>query len=116
MKRCPCCKKELPESDFWKNAHAADGLQSYCKRCHAMMTTKQYKAKVIRQGLQNMVSAFYDNQEDYAVKGVRVNVLNHVKKGENRYNIQNLNTGEFFATQDKEKFFIKLENILKREW
>lgn len=33
MKRCTKCGKELPETDFYRNAKAPDGLQWYCKSC-----------------------------------------------------------------------------------
>lgn len=32
-KKCPKCGRELPVSEFWKNASTEDGLQTYCKEC-----------------------------------------------------------------------------------
>lgn len=32
-KKCTKCKRELPVSEFWKNASKEDGLQDYCKHC-----------------------------------------------------------------------------------
>lgn len=35
MKRCRKCNEEKPASEFYKNRTSSDGLQSYCKPCHA---------------------------------------------------------------------------------
>ena len=32
-KKCPKCGRELPVSEFWKNASKEDGSQDYCKDC-----------------------------------------------------------------------------------
>ena len=114
MKRCSCCGHKLPKSYFWKNKHSKDGLQSYCKECQTLMTSKAYKADVVRQSLQNMVAVYHKSQEDYVLKGIKINILNYVKKPEKRFNIQNLNNGEFYSTNDKESFFLRLEKILQR--
>lgn len=31
LKKCSKCSRELPVSEFWKNASTEDGLQTYCK-------------------------------------------------------------------------------------
>mgnify|MGYP001057383539 CR=1 FL=1 len=33
LKKCSKCGRELPVSEFWKNASTEDGLQTYCKEC-----------------------------------------------------------------------------------
>lgn len=33
LKKCSKCGRELPVSEFWKNASNEDGLQTYCKEC-----------------------------------------------------------------------------------
>ena len=33
MKRCSCCHKLKPETEFHKNHRAYDGLNWYCKAC-----------------------------------------------------------------------------------
>ena len=33
MKECKRCHRLLPESEFYKNIKAKDGLQSWCKSC-----------------------------------------------------------------------------------
>lgn len=33
LKKCSKCGRELPVSEFWKNASTKDGLQTYCKEC-----------------------------------------------------------------------------------
>lgn len=114
MKRCSCCKKLLPESEFWKNKAHKDGLQNCCKSCCTAINNKLYKAKIIKQNMMNAVSPFYDTQQDYAVRGIRISILNQPKAVEFMFNINNLNTGENFQTNDKERFFVKLEKLLGR--
>lgn len=31
LKKCSKCGRELPVSEFWRNASTEDGLQTYCK-------------------------------------------------------------------------------------
>ena len=33
MKECKRCHRQLPETEFYKNISAKDGLQSWCKSC-----------------------------------------------------------------------------------
>ena len=33
MEKLKKCSRELPVSEFWKNASTEDGLQTYCKEC-----------------------------------------------------------------------------------
>lgn len=33
LKKCSKCGRELPVSEFWRNASTEDGLQTYCKEC-----------------------------------------------------------------------------------
>ena len=33
MKECKRCHRQLPETEFYKNIRAKDGLQSWCKSC-----------------------------------------------------------------------------------
>lgn len=112
MKKCSCCKKLKPESEFCKNKSMKDGLQNTCRECHSLLMMG-YKAKIIRENLDNMVSATATN-DDYLLKGLKITVLNHPKKLENTYNILNLNDGVFFASNDKEVFFCHLEKLLRR--
>ena len=112
MKRCSCCLKFKPESEFYKNKSMKDGLQNICRECHSLLMMG-YKAKIIRENLDNMVSATATN-DDYLFKGLKITVLNHPKKLEKTYNILNLNDGVFFASNDKEAFFCHLEKLLRR--
>lgn len=114
MKKCSCCQKELPESEFWKNRYTKDGLQTYCKSCQTALTTKSYRAKTIRDGLYNTVKAF-QTKEDFILGGIKITILNRPKVVEKMFNISNINTGENFSTNNKEYFFEKLEKILGRE-
>lgn len=42
-KYCKCCKRELPITEFGKNAAAKDGLQTYCKECHRCKVKESYR-------------------------------------------------------------------------
>lgn len=33
-KVCPCCKEELPISEFYKDKRKRSGLHCYCQKCH----------------------------------------------------------------------------------
>jgi hypothetical protein len=41
MKICSICK--LPKTEFYKNRHRPDGLQTYCKECAIARSKKRYK-------------------------------------------------------------------------
>lgn len=42
-KLCPCCDTVKPASEFYKNACARSGLDSYCKLCSKDLTRKLHK-------------------------------------------------------------------------
>ena len=45
LKKCSKCGRELPVSEFWKNASTEDGLQTYCKAVsytHLTLPTTPY--------------------------------------------------------------------------
>jgi hypothetical protein len=48
MKYCPRCDRVKPQSAFAKATGRADGLQSWCKTCHAELDHARYEAKVGR--------------------------------------------------------------------
>lgn len=41
FKKCSKCGRELPASEFWKNASTEDGLQTYCKECGNVYAKKR---------------------------------------------------------------------------
>lgn len=106
MKKCPCCQKELPESAFWKKNAAKDGLQPYCKVCKK----KKENERIVRNMNEEMLFG------RFIFGGISATILNYQKKTEKKFNIIDHNTGNSFATNDMEAFFVKLENLLKREW
>ncbi len=42
-KKCTCCLKEKPFSEFSKKKSGKHGLQSRCKKCHRLYTKRHYK-------------------------------------------------------------------------
>lgn len=42
-KKCPDCRKVLPESQFYKNERAKDGLGVYCKSCVSIRMKSYYQ-------------------------------------------------------------------------
>lgn len=45
LKKCAKCGNEYPVTEFYKNNKNKDGLQSYCKKCHADMARDYAKRK-----------------------------------------------------------------------
>ena len=46
IKKCSCCGKELPISEFYKNSTSKDGYRSKCKACdRATKLAKDIKKK-----------------------------------------------------------------------
>ena len=43
FKKCSKCGRELPASEFWKNASTEDGLQTYCKECGTVYAKNRKK-------------------------------------------------------------------------
>jgi len=43
-KKCPCCKKKKPLSDFYKDASRKDGVTTVCKNCHSI-SVKRWQEK-----------------------------------------------------------------------
>ena len=43
MKICGTCKIEKPFTDFYKNSHHSDGIQSYCKNCNRLWVRNRYR-------------------------------------------------------------------------
>lgn len=54
-KYCPGCDRTLPVSEFFRNKHLKDGLQTYCKECQKQTRKKYYygidkqKLKMVRK-------------------------------------------------------------------
>lgn len=55
FKKCSKCGRELPASEFWKNASTEDGLQTYCKECGNVYATKTVR-KLRGGGLKKIYS------------------------------------------------------------
>ena len=49
LKKCSKCGRELPVSEFWKNASTEDGLQTYWKiQCKLPPKTKRFCPLVLK--------------------------------------------------------------------
>ena len=48
----------------------------------------------------------------YVCGGYKITILNHTKKGEFKYNICNIHTGDIFKTNDVYEFARRIEKIL----
>ena len=57
FKKCSKCGRELPASEFWKNASTEDGLQTYCKECGNVY------AKTVRKLRGGGLKKIYSNPE-----------------------------------------------------
>ena len=47
MKRCIWCGRDLPESEFYRDARYADGLLSGCKACRIAKAAKAQAARYV---------------------------------------------------------------------
>lgn len=43
LKKCAKCGNEYPVTEYYKNSKNKDGLQSYCKSCHAAAARESSK-------------------------------------------------------------------------
>lgn len=48
-KRCPCCGKTLPTTEFYKCEKRKDGLQPYCKGCMKTKSKERGKANTLKK-------------------------------------------------------------------
>lgn len=107
MKRCSCCKELKSESDFGVNRSSSDGLHEYCKSC-ARLVTRGFKASEIRK-LNQDTNSGWDK-----VGGLRINILNHAKEGEHKFNISYVGENRVFTTDNQGQFLTALQQYLGR--
>lgn len=118
-KVCPCCKEELPISEFWISRAQKDGLQIYCKKCKfekdlISRRKRQAKSRAVREKL----GRFYKKVKDSKTKlhwsnplgGYKITIQNYARDGEFKYNILPVG-GKLFATNDKNEFMDYLGGI-----
>lgn len=55
LKKCSKCSRELPVSEFWKNASTEDGLQTYCKE---LFFSKKY---TLEDRICNTITSKHDD-------------------------------------------------------
>ena len=58
LKKCSKCGRELPVSEFWKNASTEDGLQTYCKECGNVYARNRKKTpgEAVREPYKQTIS------------------------------------------------------------
>ena len=108
MKRCCCCKRLLPENYFHRNKCKKDGLQEICKRC-VYLRRKGMNASQVRKELGVKLP-----KRTTILDGLKISVQGYAKKGEHIYNILETRNSKYLGFDDKEQFFIKLEELLER--
>lgn len=109
MKRCPKCGETKPKSEFYKNAHMKDGLSVQCKKCHnkySVQYMKEYKIWDREEQIKDDINNF-----NRYMGGYKMTILNYVKKGEFKYNIEST-SGELIRTNDKQEFLENLKDCL----
>lgn len=105
MKRCSCCRKFKPESEFYKNKHTKDGLMAICKQCSSFKS-KGYKFHEICSLLET------ERKNIKTLGGWRINILNHAKERENRFNMIEIGGDKTLYTNDKELFKRRICEII----
>lgn len=113
-KVCPCCKEELPVSEFWPSRSNKDGLQIYCKKCKSYkdsIAEKKRKERIKERALAEKIEKSKTNIHwSNPLGGYKITIQNYARSGEFKYNILPIG-GKLFATNDKNKFMAYLEAI-----
>ena|SRR5690349_4226398 len=65
MKHCSRCNCDKPESEFYKNRTAHDGLQTYCKPC-SKATTNQWRQDNPERDVARKKQWYQENKEEIA--------------------------------------------------
>ena len=98
MKKCPKCKRQLPDECFSKNRNRPGGLSSGCKECHKKLRKKYYinhrveeikRVKDRRDGIKQWFNKLRQDWKCGTCGESRWYVLDlhHRDKNEKEYNI-----------------------------
>ena len=105
--KCIHCNKELPETEYYTSV-----LQRHyhiCKKCHNKKTMKY--ANAYQKRIRNKKKEPNINPDKY-IGGINIRILNHIKKGEYKFNI--LSTGGIsFQTSNKKDFLRELTALVE---
>lgn len=124
-KFCTKCGECLPISEFGRCSTGY--LRSWCKECMRGYAKKYYvekrdeiltRHKIYKQKKKEKMKTLsyrhtYQRTKEFqrdVLGGYKIYLLNHIKKGERKYNIIKTN-GETFKTNDKSEFMRYLEGI-----
>lgn len=87
MKRCPRCRRTVPLEEFAKNASSKNGLSSYCKPCHNIVTrenrikkhgsSRNYLSKY-RYGIESEVADRLVNEQGLFCPLCQVQIPEHI--------------------------------------
>ena len=101
--KCIHCNKELPETEYY--TWVLQRQYHICKKCHNKKTL-QY-AKAYQKRIKNKKKEPNINPDKY-IGGINIRILNHLKKGEYKFNI--LSTGDYYGlkTNSKKEFLDKI--------
>lgn len=100
MRLCTKCGRMLPESKFSKDMNCEGGLKHRCKDC-VNANAKEYYQKIKEYNLGK--DETFINPDEF-LGGYKISILNHVKKGEFKFNVFETKTGEVFQTNVKDYF------------
>lgn len=104
-KKCNCCGEYKSEIKFYNNINNKDGKQSYCKKCH-ILVGKGISVKDLRE-------EYIESSFEKFLGGVSIIILNHVKSGEFRYQM-NSTSGKKLYTNDKSIFLKKFNELISK--
>lgn len=122
---CRQCGEVKPLSEFIRNKNCKNGLESWCKKCHAQYMREYYKKNPIkaqknkermqqRRKEQRTTLAqkdFCKAKRDFSLDildGYKIHILNYAKRNEYRYNCIRTD-GRCYCTNDKQDFLTFLE-------
>lgn len=106
MKICGKCKRELPESMFHRRTESKDGLRNMCKECAKKYGKSYYSTPESKKRARLRNCEWVDS----AIGGYKIFILNHVKKGEFKFNVVPTR-GRVFVTNSKVNFIKYLDAI-----
>ena len=96
--KCFCCKKDLPESEFYPSK--LKNHDYICKKCFCEQIKEYQNECILNETKERDFERFYG--------GIKINIQNYPQA----FEIQKT-TGEYYITKSKDEFIKKLLDILK---
>ena len=103
MKKCRKCGQLLDLSEFPLDKQNLDGHKGMCRKCtreYNRNYNKKQKEKYLK--IHSLITS--EDKAKYILGGLKCYILNHIKKGEFKYNIICMEDGKLYQTNSLENF------------